>query len=344
MVSYVDPSNSSDNIRPFEWLTSAESLKHLFDEHMPPTTTTKRALHVGCGSSTVGEYLVEELGYNQVVNIDMDGPTLEKMKQRWQQKHTKDDKRLEFCRLDLVQDEIPYPAGHFDVVIDKSTLDCTLCSDEATAALLCQVYRSLNAEHGVYIVISFHHVNLLFPLLRDCPEADWAVSHQVMRREVEDVIGNGTMNSRTPQEQGTKESTLTPRNDDSAWASGSFQPTEGYRTTVNVMICQRKGGDSGIVLDRNEVRHHVYTTNDIWFQSTNPMLTRTRHNDLKSAFGNETLDIQTCYTVMFTEAEREHLTFEHFMEDFDAFLETRPNVKRDCMSFETAVSFLEEMQ
>ena len=100
----------------------------------------------------------------------------------------------------------------------------------------------------------------------------------------------------------------------------------------------------GSILDRNEVRHHVYTTNDVWFQSTNPMLTRTRHNDLKNAFGDELLDLQTCYTVLFTEAEREHLTFEHFMQDFDAFLETRQNITRECMSFETAVDFLEEMQ
>ena len=204
MGSYDDPSNSSDDIRPFEWLTSAESLKHLLVDIMP-TTTTKRALHVGCGSSTVGEYLVQELGYNQVVNIDMDGPILEKMKQRWQQQQSNtDDNRLEFCQVDLVKDEIPYPPGHFDVAIDKSTLDCTLCSDEATAALLCQVYRSLNAEHGVYIVISFHHVDLLLPLLRDCPGTDWTVSHQVMRREVEDVIGNRRKNRRAPQEQDAK--------------------------------------------------------------------------------------------------------------------------------------------
>jgi len=336
--------SSSDDIRPFEWLTNASSLKPILldainGQNGHHSVTTKRALHVGCGSSTVGEFLVQELNYDQVVNVDKDGPTLQQMETRWQQHHPKDE-RLVFCKVDLVKDEIPYPPGHFDVVIDKSTLDCTLCSDEATAALLCQVYRSLNADHGVYVVISFHHVDLLLPLLRDCPGTDWEVSHQVICREVEDVVGN---KSATHVSKPVRGVAADAANGESAWATGSFQPTEGYRTTVNVMICKRNGNGGG-ALDLEQVRHHVHETNDAWFQAQNPMLTRTRHDELQTVFKKCSLELRTCYTVLFTDAEREHLTFEHFMEDWNAFLEPRPNLERDSMSFETAVAFLEEMQ
>lgn len=332
-----------DEIRPFEWLTSASSLKPILDDAIEPSSSsTRRALHVGCGSSTVGEYLVQELGYNHVVNVDKDGATLRQMEARWQQQqHPDDGDRLSFCEVDLVKDEIPYPSGYFDIVIDKSTLDCTLCSDEATAALLCQVYKSLTAHAGVYVVISFHHVNLLLPLLRDCPGTDWIVSHQVICREVEDLIGN-SCNKKAIQH--TNDAISSETDIESAWTTGSFQPTEGYRTTVNVMICRRCGDAGESELDREQVRNHVHETNDEWFQCHNPVLTRARHDELQSAFGKQSLDLESCYDILFTDAEREHLTMEHFMEDWDAFLKTRPNIARECMSFDTAAAFLKEMQ
>lgn len=343
----VECSDSSLNeIRPFEWLTNASSLKPLLDEINNHGTRTKRALHVGCGSSTVGEYLIHELAYDQVVNLDKDEEILQQMESRWHRQNPNDDERLVFCKVDLIKDEIPYPPGYFDVVVDKSTLDCTLCSDEATAALLCQVYQSLNSQHGAYIVISFHHVDLLLPLLRDCPGTDWDVSHTVIRREVEDIIGTADNKSVTHEIDKRKQNAIIPpksTNETSPWTTGTFQPTEGYRTTVNVMVCTRRG-TRGDKLDREQVRNHVHETNDEWFQTHNPLLSRVRHDELQSVFENRSLDLRTCYNVLFTEAEREHLTFEHFMEDWAAFVEARPNLQRESMSFETAVAFLEEMQ
>jgi hypothetical protein len=339
-----DPVSVEDNIRPFEWLTNASSLKPLLGDILPSSHSPKRALHVGCGSSTLGEYLVQELDYDQVVNVDKDGPTLRQMEHRWrQQQH--DDERLTFCEVDLVHQQIPYPSGYFDLAIDKSTLDCTLCSDEATAALLCQVYRCLNAERGAYVVISFHHIDLLLPLLRDCPGTDWHVSHHVIRREVEDVVGNTTASNKSAPEKKSNFPSPDETKEESAWATGSFEPGEEYRTTVNVLICKQNGNDDSIdELDRDQVRHHVHQTNDEWFQSHNPMLTRTRQDELQKAFQNRSLDLQTCYVVLFTEAEREHLTYEHFLEDWEVFRETSSKIDVDRMTFDTAVAFLKEMQ
>jgi hypothetical protein len=322
-------------IRPFEWLTSASSLKSL----LPPGDEIKLALHVGCGSSTLGEYLVEEMGYHQVVNVDKDGPTLKQMQERWQRRFA-EDVRLKFCKVDLASERIPFPYGYFDVVLDKSTLDCTLCSDEATAGLLCGVYASLRPNYGVYVVISFHHVDMLLPLLRDCPGTDWVVTHHVIPREVEDIIGNNAEKNRMIHSE--PEPRLSS-NGESAWSTGSFQPTEDYRRTVNVMICQRQAGLE-VELDREKVRLHIHETNDEWFRQTNPMLTRTRHDELQRTFQERSLDLRMCYSVLFTAAEREHLTYDYFLEDWRAFMENRPNLTRETMSFETAVAFLNEMQ
>jgi hypothetical protein len=279
------------------------------------------------------------MGYNQVVNVDKAGPTLQQMQERWQRRFPEDE-RLQFCNVDLASERIPYPHGYFDVVLDKSTLDCTLCSDEATAGLLCEVYTSLRPDHGVYVVISFHHVDMLLPLLRDCPGTDWIVTHHIIRREVEDTIGKNAEKKRLIHSE--PEPRL-DKNEGTAWSTGSFQPTEEYRRTVNVMICQRQAHGE-VELDREKVRLHIHETNDEWFRQTNPMLTRTRHDELQRMFQDRSLGIRMCYSVLFTAAEREHLTYDYFLEDWSAFMENRPNLTRETMSFETAVEFLKEMQ
>lgn len=214
-------------LRPFEWLTSPASLKPILNDvlaklrtepqeeddvnkqyddgsHDPNTHHPMiRALHVGCGSSTVGEYLVTEFKCQQVVNVDVDEEILEQMKERWRnrqytkkeddeeeeekdpQLNTKD--RLEFCHCNLSNERLPYPSGSFDLVLDKSTLDVTLCSDHATAGLLCEVYRSLK-KGGVYMIISFHQEAFLRPLLMDCPGTNWTVTIQRMERQVESLV------------------------------------------------------------------------------------------------------------------------------------------------------------
>ena len=101
-VNEEDDDESDDDCTPFEWLTSPSSLKPLIILHAltplshttaaSPTLNTKtdhssdmqqtytgKALHVGSGSSTLGEFLVEDLGYDLVVNIDKDVETLMKM-------------------------------------------------------------------------------------------------------------------------------------------------------------------------------------------------------------------------------------------------------------------------
>ena len=107
-------------------------------------------------------------------------------------------------------------------------------------------------------------------------------------------------------------------------------------------------------LDFDAVCRHVKEVNDRWFQEKQPLLTNQRIQDLKRAFSvlspplspkeviavaranvvtnknsgvceesnyTKVLSIEEAYDVLFTEAEREHLTYEHFLEDWWAFLQ-----------------------
>jgi SAM-dependent methyltransferase len=319
-------------IRPFEWLTSPHSLRDLIERETSsngttPTTAPKKALHVGSGSSTLGEFLVEELGFH-VVNCDRDGETLEGMERRWEQLHHSDEDdlktRLEFCVVDFCSDPIPYPTESFDVVLDKSTLDCTLCSDRSAARLLVEVYRAL-APIGVYILISFHPIEMLRPLLENLPGAVWDVTSTTMERQLEDFLGGNKNVSYTTHD--------------------SKQP----ENLLNVLIARkRRNGNNPTIsipeLDFAQVMEHVHRTNDDWFQKQHPLITRARHETLEKEFGGRAMPLSEAYAVLFTEAEREHLEYDAFLEDWDVFLSKHEELPRDSISFQTAVVFLEEMQ
>lgn len=332
-----------EEIGPFEWVTSAASLSPILST-LGFAEIDAKALHVGSGSSTLGEYLVEEHGYAQVVNIDVDKGTLDLMEQRWKKKsgnnnNNVNNHRLEFQRVDLGNDTVPFPARYFELVMDKSALDCTLCSDKATTGLLCETYRVLK-PHGVYFVVSFHHPDLLLSLLQNLPGAHWTVSHQVLRRKMDDLAG------------GTKEEPSNINDDpldelqpSFRWSNGSFQPDEVYNKTVNVYLCRKSSSeDHDAVLDTEAVHEHIYETNKRWFQSLDPLVTLSRKDDLTIKFGPGAKTMQEAYLLLFNEEERDHLDFEFFMEDWNAFLESRPTIETTTMTLETAIEFLEEMQ
>ena len=398
---------ASSKVTPFEWLTSPSSLDHVIlsalnvdgsDRHEDKQGTTvdislqpqpRRVLHVGSGSSTLGEHLLLDPRFNisHVVNIDRDKETNDRMKQRWDQLCSDKDanlglgfeislmaqkKRLDFVTIDFESiaiaggpNESPdtsevsfdYPDGYFDLVIDKSTLDCTLCSEYATATLLALTHRLLRPDGGVYLVISFHHMDLLKPILEECPGVDWKISHCLIERQVEDLIA--------PRQPDTGPTRDEPKHQSSASASDwntHDASSEGYRRFVNVLQCRRYSQLSDPEgkshrLDLELVNRHVHAVNDQWYQTHNPMLTNDRRERISKEFYFADLNgiqvkrqrsLEDCYNILFTDAEREHLTYDLFLEDWEAFLDTENDSTllqpHDCMSLDTAFKFLEAMQ
>ncbi|KAL7470360.1 hypothetical protein ACHAXS_010578 [Conticribra weissflogii] len=321
--------------------------------------------------------------------------------------------------------------GYFDLVLDKSTLDCLLCAEtEVVAGLLCEVYRALRVPGaqsdaidriwdwgGIYVLITFHPKEFIETLLVNLPEAEWDVMHEVVTREVEDIVSGNVSSNCNEAGIESKHSAKsqhfiksnsrgtgiqhhldkTAYSPSSAWSTGTFQPDENYRRTVNVFTCRRRQrckhqnqSSLSFALDREKVRKHIERTCDEWYRKTNPMVTVQREEEIRSAFSREissmaandlersqgashdnTLDLNACYKILFTAAEKEHLTFEFFTEDWDAYCSERHfqdknesdvgnipightgekgcehdsvGVLRNRMTVEVALDFLREMQ
>ena len=461
----------------------------------PPTTRIcLNALHVGCGTSTLGESLAclrenyyhdngnstskYTLQYRHIINVDNDQKALDSMKYRWECKartsssspsilgegrgdnngheesimpgysYGMDWRHLDFasdesCRLALddvyrrmwqttnnkdardaicIEDNDTQPpaGGCIDLVIDKSTLDCLLCSETyVIAQFLCEIYRALripivvedesnnttDEDHddvswgGVYVLITFHPVEFVETLLKHLPGADWDVQYQVIQRQVEDItcLSSSTLeldeldntgNHLRTEKKGSHDdgknvhiSTLQTTTT-CAWSSGTFHPDDNYRRTVNAFSCRRRrprptsNNDNPsssttmptYILDREEVRKHIEQTCDEWYRLTNPIVTKAREEQLRAAFlrsamleassieissGIEDvlLDLEMCYAIIFTDAEKEHLDYEHFLEDWDAYCSTSRGQGKDGhsinqggMTVSIALDFLNEMQ
>ncbi|KAL7516075.1 hypothetical protein ACHAWX_001133 [Stephanocyclus meneghinianus] len=451
--NYAAPKSSGDE-EPLTQLLEKDSgsLNHDWRHHrQDPNQQCIRlnALHVGCGTSAVGEsllYLAEsvsvckgdsfskctsqhelqryKLQYGHVANVDIDNSALERMQKRWrrlQVNHNDTCSRIDWRYLDFQNEESCRVAldplyrtisssssqeiagGYFDLVFDKSTLDCLLCSEsEAVAGLLCEVYRALripsfkpfgipndrNLDHhawlgwgGVYVLVTFHPLDFVRQLLTHLPGAEWTVEHEVVRREVEhvsvscniencdhpnteeiitryDLSSNSIVSTGVRNYQVQRAISSDQGATKSAWSSGTFEPDESYRKNVNVFTCRRlplepTADSTNITLDRDKVRQHVEQCCNEWYKATNPMVTDEREQQITISFSRTTggtevsqsLELKQCYDVLFTELEQEHLPYEYFLEDWEAYCSNHDDVKvRDRMTLEVALDFLREMQ
>lgn len=335
--------STSGGEAPFEWLTSPLSLDPFLQR-----ITFQRALHVGCGSSRFGEHLVERWDASSVVNVDVDKTILEKVQNRWKERCGDEESRMKFVEVDYanaiaIDDTVTSDIhGPFDLIVDKSTLDCLLCTEAAAANLLHHVYNSLN---GVYLLVSFQHRDLLLPLLEGL--GHWNVEIHVLKRQMEGSrIGSGQelglRGEVVPSAAAVCEGNfIYEESSRTQWSSGTFEPDSKYHEFVNVVLCH-KDGDSTLPLA--SVKEHVRTICNQWWTQINPILSSERIEQLRSSFGDAILSLPEAYEVLFTEAEKEHLGYSGFLEDWLSFVSTRDSLSRDRMDFGTAVDFLDEVQ
>jgi len=112
-------------------------------------------------------------GYTSQINIDISTVVTKAMVEKYKDKGP----NFKFLTMDIMTTD--FENGEFDAVIDKGTLDCILCGDNATtssAKALGEVHRVLKAG-GVYICVSYgmpQHREHYFSK----PEYDWEVIFQ----------------------------------------------------------------------------------------------------------------------------------------------------------------------
>jgi hypothetical protein len=411
---------------PFEWLTSPASLDPSFqrifadhddDDHHRRTEGMMKVLHVGCGTSRLGEHLVDRWQVASVVNVDVDRDVLRRMRARWekrqrtsrttssspppsQKNEPSPPPRMIFAEVDYSHEVIMDGAiadtkndadceelsailgGPFDLIVDKSTMDCLLCTENSAAHLLQHIYNSLSSHGGTYLLVSFQHIALLRPLLEGLgtistdhdnagkAATGWEVQSIVMKRQVEDLgrkretrNNDGTMDQQVDDDDAelSLDGTISPPEPSSShtstlppWSSGSFHPDPKYHQFVNVFIC-RKHRDVGMLSRQNVIEHVTNVCNTYWTER-NPILSPERIAHLQAAFGTThddnmtaVLSLPEAYEVLFTDAEREHLEYDHFLQDWHGFLSsstttTSTSLDRTTMTLDTALAFLKEVQ
>jgi SAM-dependent methyltransferase len=364
-----------EKLRPFEWLTSAQSIlprleKLLLDSMMARNNKAEaddccyQILHLGCGSSILGELLATKSSsssltngsrFVRVVNVDCERATIQRMQDRWTSistktttmTHEKSVAVMTFDCIDLSQRDSlisknKYPHESFDLVVDKSTLDCLLCTETAASVMITQVYRCLKPG-GCYFIISFHEIEFLKPLLQDIPGVDWQIRCDRMERSVEDIINSTTNYDRDTfsfhHHQQQQSLSVGERN------------IKNNRRFVNILECHKRSRQQQQHtprLDYDAVQRHIETVSNHYYSLHNPLLTPERRRQIQEAFEKKpNLDLTMCYHVLLDDHVRAHLEYEEFLEDWTTFCEmnhTMSGIACETMDYETAISFLEKMQ
>lgn len=172
----------------FDWLGNWSEIRDLIFTH---TITEKDApnakiLNLGCGNSIMAEDMYDE-GIQNIYNIDYSDIVIKTMKER------NEEKRPNMVWEEMDVRDLKYENEFFDLVIDKSTLDCISCADDSVlniAKMVKECQRVLKPG-GFYVVISYglpnrreYHFDREF--------LDFKLNTQTYHKTVEDSDENKT--------------------------------------------------------------------------------------------------------------------------------------------------------
>jgi len=157
---------------PFDWYQRWDGLKDVLKDILQPAHSI---LVLGCGNSRLSEELFDE-GYTNITNIDISMVVIEAMQQKYQDKPTMTYQQMD-CR------QMEFPAGKFNVVIDKGTLDSVLCGEGSTRNMqktLTEISRVLQ-PNGIFVCISHGDPSYRLTYLQ-YPEFGWNVVVQTVTK------------------------------------------------------------------------------------------------------------------------------------------------------------------
>ncbi|KAK0202748.1 S-adenosyl-L-methionine-dependent methyltransferase [Desarmillaria ectypa] len=146
----------SDN-KSFDWFKKYSDIADLLRGLIPDKTS--KILMLGCGNSTLSEDMYDD-GYKNIVNVDYSSVVIEQMQKR----HGVDRPEMEWRVMDVR--ELEFCNDHFDVAIDKGTMDAMMtvkgdvwdppeqvvsdCTKEVD-----EVIRVLRKSTGVFVYLTF---------------------------------------------------------------------------------------------------------------------------------------------------------------------------------------------
>nr|XP_034978267.1 eEF1A lysine and N-terminal methyltransferase isoform X2 [Zootoca vivipara] len=108
--------------RAFEWYGEWQDLRASLGRYLRPRDSI---LVAGCGNSELSEQLYDE-GYQDITNVDISEVVIKQMQKRSAHLRPK----MTYIVMDVLQ--MDFPDEHFQVVLDKGTLDALLPDEEET--------------------------------------------------------------------------------------------------------------------------------------------------------------------------------------------------------------------
>nr|XP_002732920.2 PREDICTED: methyltransferase-like protein 13-like [Saccoglossus kowalevskii] len=153
----------------FEWYGEYPELSQVLHKYIKPVD---KVLVVGCGNSRLSEQLYD-IGYYNIINIDISDIVIKQMKSRNAEKRPK----MVYQNMDMLNME--YTDSEFNVVLDKGTLDALMTDDtpdvqEQVNKMFAEINRILKIG-GRYICISLAQGHILQKLLTYFPDEGWMV-------------------------------------------------------------------------------------------------------------------------------------------------------------------------
>jgi|ERR1711903_41477 len=150
---------------PFDWYQRYEGIKATLDRYVQPA---HKVLMVGAGNSRLSEELYDAQ-VKSIVNIDISEVCVNAMKAKHE-----DKVEMQWQLMDVK--DLAFPPNHFDVVIDKGTMDSILCGESSTknAALMMKEISKVLKPGGHYLVVSYGQPDYRLNYF-DKPEYNWNI-------------------------------------------------------------------------------------------------------------------------------------------------------------------------
>ncbi|KAF1434150.1 Methyltransferase-like protein 13, partial [Spheniscus magellanicus] len=161
--------------RPFEWYGAFPELCPVLQKYVRPRD---KVLVVGCGNSELSEQMYDVGMCEDIVNIDISDAVIRQMQERSGSKRPK----MSYLLMDMLQ--MDFPDAHFQVVLDKGTLDAVLTDEEeATLAKVDKMFAEISRVlqvGGRYFCVSLAQTHVLKKAVKYFSQEGWVVRvHQV---------------------------------------------------------------------------------------------------------------------------------------------------------------------
>ncbi|KAK2540443.1 hypothetical protein Q9233_001315 [Columba guinea] len=161
--------------RPFEWYGAFPELCPVLHKYVRPRD---KVLVVGCGNSELSEQMYDTGMCEDIINIDISDAVIRQMQERSGSKRPK----MSYLLMDMLQ--MDFPDAHFQVVLDKGTLDAILTDEEeATIAKVDKMFAEISRVlqvGGRYLTVSLAQAHVLKKAVEYFSREGWVVRvHQV---------------------------------------------------------------------------------------------------------------------------------------------------------------------